>query len=73
MKSTKRVGLILSAFMLLAFTAAQADVMVLVTSPTGSDTVNWASIGLPLGGDGNVGILRSPLRAIVLPDDSSGQ
>jgi hypothetical protein len=49
MKSTKKVMLILSAFLLLAFTAAQADVIVLVTSPIGSDTVNWSSIGLPVG------------------------
>ena len=35
--------------MLVAFTAAQADVIVLVTSPVGSNTVDWSSIGLPVG------------------------
>jgi hypothetical protein len=34
---------------MLAFTRAQADVIVLVTLPTGSDTVNRTSIGQPLG------------------------
>src|SRR6516162_439025 len=49
MKSTKKILLMLSAFMLLAFTAAQADVIVLATSPVGSNTVDWSSIGLPVG------------------------
>jgi hypothetical protein len=49
MKSTKKILLMLSVFMLLAFVAAQADVIVLVTSPVGSDTVDWSSTGLPVG------------------------
>ena len=49
MKSTKKVLLILAAFVLVAFTAAQADVIVLATSPVGSNTVDWSSIGLPVG------------------------
>jgi hypothetical protein len=49
MKSTKKILLMLSAFMLLAFTAAQADVIVLQSTPVGGNTVDWSSIGLPVG------------------------
>ena len=49
MNRTKKVTLTLSAFLLMAFTAAQADVIVLQTSPIGGNTVNWNSIGLPVG------------------------
>ena len=49
MNYTKKMILILSAFLLLAFTAAQADVIVLQTSPSGGITVDWSSIGLPVG------------------------
>jgi len=49
MKSTRKAILILAAFLLLAFSAAQADVIVLVTSPIGGDTVDWSTIGLPVG------------------------
>jgi hypothetical protein len=49
MKSTRKAILILSAFLLLAFSAAEADVIVLVTSPSGGNTVDWSTIGLPVG------------------------
>lgn len=49
MNRTKKMILILSAFLLVAFTAAQADVIVLTTSPQGGDTVDWSSTGLPVG------------------------
>lgn len=49
MNYTRKMVLILSAFMLLAFTAAQADVIVLVTTPGGGATVDWSSIGVPVG------------------------
>jgi len=49
MKSTKKAVLILAAFVLVAFAAAQADVITLVTSPIGGNTVDWSSIGLPVG------------------------
>jgi hypothetical protein len=49
MNRTKKTLLILSAFLLMAFAAAQADVIVLATSPQGSNTVDWSSIGLPVG------------------------
>ena len=49
MNYTKKMILILSAFMLLAFTAAQADVIVLATAPAGGIFVDWSSIGLPVG------------------------
>ena len=49
MNRTKKILLVLSAFLLVAFTAAQADVIVLTTSPVGGDTVDWSSTGLPVG------------------------
>jgi hypothetical protein len=49
MNRTKKMILILSAFLLVAFTAAQADVIVLQSTPLGSNTVDWSSIGLPVG------------------------
>src|SRR5215471_17762477 len=49
MNRTKKTILILSAFLLMAFTAAQADVIVPQTTPIGSNTVDWSSIGLPVG------------------------
>jgi len=49
MKSTKQVMLILSAFLLLAFTVAQADVIVLQTTPLGGNTVDWSSVGVAVG------------------------
>ena len=49
MNRTKKFILILSAFLLMAFTAAQADVIVVQTAPVGSITVDWSSVGLPVG------------------------
>jgi hypothetical protein len=50
MKSTKKMMLMLLAiFLVAAFSVAQADTIVLVTSPIGGDTVDWSSIGLPVG------------------------
>ena len=37
--------LALSAFLMIAFTAAQADVIVLQTSPIGGNTVDWSQLG----------------------------
>jgi PEP-CTERM motif-containing protein len=46
MKSTKKAMLILAAFLLLSFTAAQADLIVAITSPSATDfTVNWSQLG----------------------------
>jgi hypothetical protein len=45
MKRTKIMILALSALMLVAFTAAQADVIVLQTSPIGGNTVDWSQLG----------------------------
>jgi len=45
MNRTKKMILILSAFMLLAFTAAQASSIQLVTSPIGANTVDWSQLG----------------------------
>jgi hypothetical protein len=50
MKSTKKMMLmLLTMFLVAAFSVAQADTIVLVTSPIGGDTVDWSSIGLPVG------------------------
>jgi PEP-CTERM motif len=48
MKSTKMI-LILAAFTLMVFSAAQADVIVLTTAPIGGDTVDWSSTGQTVG------------------------
>lgn len=46
MKSTKTMLVVLVAFMMVAFTAAQADLIVAVTSPSLTDfTVNWSQLG----------------------------
>jgi len=49
MNRIKKTILILSAFLLIALTAAQADVIVLTTSPAGGNSVDWSSVGLPVG------------------------
>ncbi len=50
MKSTKKMMLlILAAIVLVAFTAAQADVIVLATAPVGGNIVDWSTTGLPVG------------------------
>ncbi len=49
MKSTKMMLLVVAAMLLMAFTAAQADVIVLTTSPIGGDTVDWSTTGLAVG------------------------
>jgi len=45
MKSTKKILLFLAAVVLVACTAAQADVIVLVTAPVGGNIVDWSSTG----------------------------
>jgi len=49
MKRTKMMLVVLTAFLLMAFAAAQADVIVLQTSPQGGDTVDWSSTGFGVG------------------------
>jgi hypothetical protein len=43
MNRTKATLMILTAFLLVAFTAAQADTIALVTSPMGNNYVNWGN------------------------------
>lgn len=48
MKPTKMMLMALVAFMLVAFIAAQASV-ILVTAPIGGNIVDWSTTGLPVG------------------------
>ena len=49
MTSTKRFLVVLAAFLVLAFAAAQADTITLVTAPIGGNIVDWSTTGLPVG------------------------
>jgi hypothetical protein len=49
MKRTTKTLMFLSAFVLLVFSVAQADIIVPVTSPVGGNTVDWSSTGFPVG------------------------
>ncbi|HEY4933336.1 MAG TPA: hypothetical protein VII23_17375, partial [Terriglobales bacterium] len=48
MKSSKKMIVLLAMFMLAAFSAAQASI-ILVTAPVGGNIVDWSTTGLPVG------------------------
>lgn len=49
MKLSKMIVMLFAAFMLAAFSVAQASVIKLVTAPIGGNIVDWSSTGLPVG------------------------
>ena len=72
MKRTKMMLMLLAMFLLTVFSLAQADTIVLVTAPSGTNTVDWSQLGaagtvLPhafvafsAGGDTATGVFSAP-------------